>query len=89
MYFNLNSLLIFSFFIWYFYIVLIKPRVFNVSFDSFSLNIFSSLFSQLLQILETSNVLSQTHDVLRFLKLLYFSLITIDVSHPNLFKLCY
>ena len=65
----------------------IKRRIFNISIDSSSLNIFSSLLRHLLQILERSNVLSQIYDILGFLISLHFALRTIDFSHPNLFKI--
>ena len=52
--------------------LLIKPRIFNISIDSSSLNIFSYSFPHLLQILERSNVLLQIYDILGYLNSLYF-----------------
>ena len=43
---------------------LIKPRVFNISIDSSSLNNFSSSFLHLLQIVERSNIFSKKYDIL-------------------------
>ena len=51
----------------------IKPIIFNTLINSSSLNIFWSSFPKLLQILETSNVLSQIYDIFCYLKSLYFS----------------
>ena len=66
----------FFFFHLVFYILLIKPRIFNIS----------SPIPHLLQILERSNVSSQTYDILDVLNSLYF-LHLIDFSHPNLFEI--
>ena len=40
--------------------------IFNISIDSFSLNIFLSSFLQLLQIMERTNVFSKRYDILGF-----------------------
>ena len=55
-----------------FNVLLIKPRIFNISIDSSALNIFSSSLPHLLQILRRSGVLSQIYDTLVFLNSLYF-----------------
>ena len=52
-------------------IFLIKPRIVNISIDSFSLYIFSSLLPHLLQIIERNNILSKVHDILGDLNFLY------------------
>ena len=78
---SLNFWFLFSFhhtIDWYFssdYKVSIKPRIFNISIDSSSLNIFSSLFLYLLQIIEKSNVFSKIY-ILDFLNFLYLRQIT-------------
>ena len=51
---------------WCFSILLIKPRIFNISIDSSSLNISSSSFSHLLQIIERINIFSKRYNVLVF-----------------------
>ena len=56
---------------WYFSILLIRSRIFNISLDSASLNIFSSSFLHLMQILERSNVFSKRYDILGFSNFLY------------------
>ena len=48
----------------------IKPRIFNASIDSFSLNIFSYSFLHLLEIKERANVFSKMNDILVFLNFL-------------------
>ena len=54
----------------------IKPRTFNISTDSSSLNIFSSSFLHLLQIIERTNVFSKRYDSLGFSNFLYLPQIT-------------
>ena len=49
----------------------IKTRIINISIDSYSLNVFSSLLPQLSQIKEKPNVLSKMCDILGFLNFLY------------------
>ena len=51
--------------------LLIKPTVFNISIDSSSLNIFSSLLPHLSQITERNNFLSKICYILGFLNCLY------------------
>ena len=51
-------------------LLLIKPRVFNISTDSSSVNDFSSLLLYILQIIEVT-VLSKMHNILEYLNLLY------------------
>ena len=55
-----------SSFIWNFYILLTKQRIFNISINSSSLNVFLSSLSHLSQILERGNVLLQIYDTLGF-----------------------
>ena len=66
-----------------FSILLIKPRIFNISVDSSSLIFFSFSRPPLppLQILERSNVLSQIYDILDL------AISAMDFTHPNLFKI--
>ena len=45
--------------------------IFNISIDSSSLNIFSSSFLQLLQIIERTSVFSKRYDILGFSNFLY------------------
>ena len=45
--------------------------IFNISIDSSSLNIFSSSFLQLLQIIERTSVFSKWYDILGFSNFLY------------------
>ena len=54
----------------------IKPRTFNISIHSSSLNNFSSSLLHLLQITERTNVFSNRYDILGFLNLLYLPQIT-------------
>ena len=65
------------------FILLIKPRIFNILIDSSSLSIFSS--SLIVNNKEIGNVLSQI-TVFKFF--MHFTLSAIDFSHPNLFKIC-
>ena len=69
-------------------IFLKKPRIFNISIDSFSLNIFSFSFLHLPQIIERTNAFFE--DVWYF-RLFKFSILTtnnaIELFHLNLF--CY
>ena len=59
------------------YIFSIKPRIFNISIDSFFLSIFfSCLFLHLLQIIERANVFSKRYDSLGFSNFLYLPQIT-------------
>ena len=51
--------------------LLIKSIIFSISIDSSSLNIFLSLLSHLLQIIEKTNAFRKIYDILRFLNLLY------------------
>ena len=51
---------------WYCSILLIKPRIFSISIDSF-LNIFLSLLPNFLQIIQRTDVFSKKYDILRFL----------------------
>ena len=84
----LNYWLILFFFHLVFYISLIKPRIFDKSIDSFSLNIFRSSLPRLLQTLKGSNILSQIYDILGFLNSLYLATpSTINLSYPNLAKI--
>ena len=57
--------------IYYQPILLIKPRIFNFSIDSSSLNIFSSLLPHFSQIIERTNILSKIFDILGFSNFLY------------------
>ena len=57
---------------WCTLLLLTKPRIFNISIDCSFLSIFSSSIPHLLQMLERTNVLSQTYDILGFLNSLYF-----------------
>ena len=50
--------------------------IFNTSIDSSSLNNFSSLFLDLLQIIERSTVSSKRYDILGFSNFLYLPQIT-------------
>ena len=50
------------------YIFSIKPRIFNISIDSSSLNNFLSSFLHLLQITERANIFSKRYDILGFFK---------------------
>ena len=56
--------------IYYFLILLIKTSS-NISIDSSSVNIFSSLLPHLPQIIERTNVLPKIYDIVGFLDLLY------------------
>ena len=47
---------------------IIKPRTFDISIDSSSLNNFLSSFLHLLQIIERTNVFSKRYDILGFFK---------------------
>ena len=49
-------------------ILLIKPRIFNISIDSSSLNAFSSSFLHLLQIIERTSVFSKRYYIFGFFK---------------------
>ena len=55
---------------WYFSTLLIKPRIFNISVDTFSLNIFLYLLPQLLKNKTKKKVLSERYDIIEFLILL-------------------
>ena len=61
-----------------------KPRCFNISTDSYSLNVFSSSFSHLLQMIEITNGFSKVYGILSFLNF-KFSVLTTkstkDFSH--------
>ena len=48
-----------------------KPRIFNISIDYSSFNIFSSSFLDLLQIINNDNVFSKIYDISRFFSFLY------------------
>ena len=48
-----------------------KPRIFDISIDSSSLNIVSPSFLHLQQIIERTNVFSKMYDFLGFLNFLY------------------
>ena len=48
-----------------------KPKTFNISIDSSSLNTFSSSFFHLLQIIERTDVFTEMYDILGFLFFLY------------------
>ena len=56
--------------------LLIKPRIFDISIDSSSLNFFSSSFLHLLGITERTNVFSKMYDILGFSNFLYLPQIT-------------
>ena len=51
--------------------MLTKSRIFSITFDSSSLNIFSSLPPHLLQIIERINVFWEIFDILGFFNYLY------------------
>ena len=44
----------------------IQPRIFNISIDSSSLNIFSSLSLHLLQVIERTYIFFEKYDILGF-----------------------
>ena len=52
-------------FVWYFSILSIRPRIFNISIDSFRLDIFSSLVRHILQLMEKTNISLKISDILR------------------------
>ena len=54
----------------------IKPRIFNISTDFFSLIFFSSSFLHLVQIIERASVFSMMCDILGFSSFLYLPQIT-------------
>ena len=52
-----------------------KPRIFNISMDFCSLNIFSSSLLHLLQVIERTNVFAKRYDVFIFIYLFIYLLI--------------
>ena len=63
--------------IYYSFILLIKQRISQISINSFSLNMFSSLLPHLSKIIGRTDVLSKIYDILgipNFLHLLHFFL---------------
>ena len=58
-----------------------KTRIFNISIGSSSLNNFASSFLHLLQVIETTNVLSKRYDILGFSDFLYL----IQITQNNFF----
>ena len=48
-----------------------KPKIFNISIGLLSLNIFSSSFLHLLQIIERTNVFSKVCDILQNFQIFY------------------
>ena len=71
----------------YILVLLIKPRIFDISVDFYFLNVFSSLLSNLLQIIERTIVLLKTYGILEFLSFLYLLNKAIDFFHPHLFRI--
>ena len=55
--------------------------MFNISIDSSSLDIFSSSYLYLLQIIERTSVFSKRYDILRFSTFLYLMQITYNFLH--------
>ena len=53
-----------------------KPRIFNISIDSSSINISSSSFLHLRQITEITNAFFKRYDILDFSNFLYLPQIT-------------
>ena len=49
-----------------------KPRIFNISMDFCSLNIFSSSLLHLLQVIERTNVFAKRYDVFIFIYLFIY-----------------
>ena len=85
--FKSNFLTTYSPFIWFLYIILIKPRRFYISIDCSSLNVFWSSFSHLSQMLGRSNVLSQIYILDFFKHFIPFTLSKIVFFHAKLFKI--
>ena len=61
---------------WYFSTLLVKPRILNISINSSSLNIFSSSFFYLMEIIDRTSVFPKGYDILGFSSFLYLPQIT-------------